>query len=123
MFEDMEITCIECSRVFTWSAGEQDYYRSRDLKQPKMCKPCREERRRRNKGQIWGARVAMTDVETRRVLCSRCQSLASKTVSQTHGRAVCPRCVGMEHDSPRDDLLTIEEWIRMANHVTPREFR
>lgn len=45
--QDREIVCIDCHRDFTWTAGEQQFYMSRDppLSQPKRCKRCREAKR------------------------------------------------------------------------------
>ena len=33
-------TCVDCKREFTWSYGEQRYFRERNLQPPKHCKDC-----------------------------------------------------------------------------------
>jgi uncharacterized membrane protein YsdA (DUF1294 family) len=43
---DILIKCSDCGRRFTWSVGEQHYYRQRGLNRPKRCKACRERQRR-----------------------------------------------------------------------------
>lgn len=45
--EDKVLTCVDCARDFTWTAGEQQFYMSKDppLNQPKRCGPCREAKR------------------------------------------------------------------------------
>lgn len=42
--QDREIVCLDCRQEFTWTAGEQQFYMSKDppLSEPKRCKPCRE---------------------------------------------------------------------------------
>lgn len=53
MFQDREITCIDCSQPFVFTAGEQDFYDKKGFKEePKRCKPCREARK--NKKQMGG---------------------------------------------------------------------
>lgn len=42
---DEVIVCVECGRSFTWSSGEQRYFRERGLERPKRCQACREQRR------------------------------------------------------------------------------
>lgn len=45
-FKNREIECIDCHIRFTFSAGEQFFYYSKRLAEPKRCKPCREARKR-----------------------------------------------------------------------------
>ena len=41
-----EVTlCVECGRAFTWSDGEQRYYREHGLDRPKRCPACRAQRK------------------------------------------------------------------------------
>ena len=42
---DEVIACIECGSAFTWSDGEQQYYRERGLDRPKRCPACRSRRK------------------------------------------------------------------------------
>ncbi len=44
-FADKILTCIECGSRFAFEAGEQTFYLSKGLAEPKRCKPCRDERR------------------------------------------------------------------------------
>jgi len=41
----IQITCVECGRVFAFSKGEQDYYRSKGFTNPKRCPECRGRRK------------------------------------------------------------------------------
>jgi hypothetical protein len=42
---DVTLTCASCRRGFTFTAGEQVYFRSKGLSRPKRCPECREYRR------------------------------------------------------------------------------
>jgi hypothetical protein len=42
---DERIECVECGRIFTWTSGEQRFFRERGLSRPKRCPDCRAHRR------------------------------------------------------------------------------
>lgn len=42
---DEIITCRQCGRPFTWSSGNQQYYREHGLVRPKDCSDCRAQRK------------------------------------------------------------------------------
>jgi len=46
-FKDESLICCDCGEAFTWSYGEQLYYRDRSLSPPRRCPKCREQRRKR----------------------------------------------------------------------------
>ncbi len=39
--ETITITCIECSKEFDFSAGEQEFFKGKGYDYPKRCKDCR----------------------------------------------------------------------------------
>ena len=43
--QDKKLICCDCGAQFTFSAGEQAYFKSKQLSQPKRCPRCREQRR------------------------------------------------------------------------------
>ena len=45
--EDKEIRCINCGKTFTFTVGEQEFYKERHLSEPKRCKECAKKRRMR----------------------------------------------------------------------------
>lgn len=45
-FKDKILTCRICRERFTWTVGEQRYYRSRFLAPPRTCPDCRPSKRR-----------------------------------------------------------------------------
>ncbi len=45
-FQDRVLTCVDCGNEFTWSEGEQAYFRDKGLmSEPKRCKDCRQARK------------------------------------------------------------------------------
>ena len=45
-FEDKSLQCSDCSQEFTFTAGEQEFYASRDLQnEPRRCPECRRARK------------------------------------------------------------------------------
>ncbi len=57
-FEDKTLTCVQCKSEFAFTAGEQEFFKERDLtSEPKRCKPCRQENkksRKRGRGREQG---------------------------------------------------------------------
>lgn len=47
VFQDRELTCVECDRPFFWTAGEQQFYAKQGFSDPKRCGPCRQAKRSR----------------------------------------------------------------------------
>jgi len=41
MNEEKTFTCIDCGESFGFTAGEQEFYKSKNLANPKRCKACR----------------------------------------------------------------------------------
>ena len=39
--QDRELLCQDCQSPFTWTAGEQRFYREQGFTQPKRCPGCR----------------------------------------------------------------------------------
>ena len=42
---DLEIDCVDCGKPFTWTGGDQLYFRDRELANPKRCMKCRKVKR------------------------------------------------------------------------------
>ena len=43
--EDIEIICRDCGKVFVFSIGEQEFYKSKNFPDPKRCRQCSKKRR------------------------------------------------------------------------------
>ena len=50
MFQDRNITCVECSQDFAFSADDQQYHSERGYSDPKRCPSCRAARRAQGGG-------------------------------------------------------------------------
>ena len=44
-FEDKQLTCVDCESIFLFTKGEQYYFASKGLVEPKRCSRCREKRK------------------------------------------------------------------------------
>jgi hypothetical protein len=44
-FRDKTLNCCDCGQSFVFTAGEQAFFASEGLSEPKRCKPCRELRK------------------------------------------------------------------------------
>ena len=43
--EDKEIVCKDCGKVFKFTVGEQEFYKSKNFPAPKRCRQCSKKRR------------------------------------------------------------------------------
>ena len=43
---DRVLHCFDCGQSFVFTAGEQAFFQSKSLSEPKRCRPCRELRKR-----------------------------------------------------------------------------
>lgn len=43
---DKTLTCVECGKEFTFTAGEQEFFASKGFQEPKKCKECRDASKR-----------------------------------------------------------------------------
>jgi CxxC-x17-CxxC domain-containing protein len=48
---DQQIQCRDCGATFTFTAGEQEFYASRNLSAPQRCKACRDARKTQKMGE------------------------------------------------------------------------
>lgn len=47
VLEDIEIECKDCHQPFTFTAGEQEFFRENSLNPPKRCGMCRLAKKKR----------------------------------------------------------------------------
>jgi CxxC-x17-CxxC domain-containing protein len=68
-YQDKSLTCVDCGATFTFSADEQELFKTRGyLNEPKRCPTCRQAKRAaRNSGGNFGTRRQMYTVT-----CSAC---------------------------------------------------
>ncbi|MBV9216603.1 MAG: zinc-ribbon domain containing protein [Acidobacteria bacterium] len=93
-FTDKLIPCIDCESEFVWTAGEQAFYRQKELQNPpKRCKSCKQAKNRRLEAielsKITGKKTRI-DVQAR---CARCQQTTTIPFYPSQGRPVyCRAC-------------------------------
>lgn len=67
-YEDQTLTCKDCGAEFVWSAGEQEFYASKNLSAPTRCKDCRAKKRAERDAQ----RGAPGERQMYDIVCSQC---------------------------------------------------
>lgn len=93
-FQDRSITCVDCSKEFTWTVGEQVFFHDKGLKnEPKRCKPCKQAKNDRlaaiSAAQSAGVkqRIEVT------VTCAQCHEQTTVPFYPSQGRPVyCRAC-------------------------------
>ena len=93
-FQDRAITCIDCSKDFTWTVGEQIFFRDKQLlNPPKRCKECKQAKNERL------AAIALAQASGIRqrievsVSCARCSTATTVPFYPSQGRPVyCRSC-------------------------------
>lgn len=84
-FSDRVLKCVDCGEDFTFTAGEQQFYREKQFtNEPRRCKPCKA--KKTQAGERGGK------VETSAV-CSQCGRETTVPFRPTQGRPVfCRQC-------------------------------
>ena len=93
-FEDKSIPCIDCKEDFVWTAGEQLFFRDKELKNPpKRCKACKKAKNSR----LEAIELARTTGQRHRIEvsanCARCETTTTVPFYPCQGRPVyCRAC-------------------------------
>lgn len=104
-FCDKAIICIGCAHEFTWTAGEQAFFRDKKLENPpKRCKPCKKMKNDRlsaiETAQITGKRMRI-EVSAE---CARCSAVTRVPFYPSQGRPVyCRTCYLEVSSQPNSD--------------------
>jgi N-acetylglutamate synthase-like GNAT family acetyltransferase len=54
-YNDQQLTCADCKRDFTWTAGEQEFFREKGFtNSPKRCRECRQAKKEQRGGERKG---------------------------------------------------------------------
>ena len=86
--EDKTLTCRECGQEFVFTAGEQEFYLSRNLmNEPGRCPECRAARRRERNSGYGGSRLSYP------AICASCGVETTVPFEPREGRPVyCREC-------------------------------
>lgn len=93
-FEDTNILCIDCAQEFVWTAGEQVFFRDKQLQNPpKRCKDCKKAKNRR----LEAIELARTTGKRQRIEvraeCANCRVVTTVPFYPCQGRPVyCRDC-------------------------------
>lgn len=93
-FEDAEIVCIDCSKDFTWTAGEQLFYHDKGLQNPpKRCKACKQAKNERLAAIANAQAVGIKQRIEVAVHCANCDGYTTVPFYPSQGRPVyCRSC-------------------------------
>ena len=92
--QDRSIICVDCSKEFIWTVGEQVFFHDKGLKnEPKRCKPCKHAKNERlatinaAQGSCVKQRIEVT------VTCAQCGEKTTVPFYPSQGRPVyCRSC-------------------------------
>lgn len=93
-FVDKTIPCIDCSEAFVWSAGEQAFFRDKELTNPpKRCKTCKKAKNRRLDAIEMAKTTGKRHMIEVRVDCAQCSQSTTIPFYPSQGRPVyCRQC-------------------------------
>lgn len=93
-FADSSIVCIDCVKEFVWTAGEQDFYRDKQLQNPpKRCKDCKKAKNRRLEAIENSKKTGERHRIEVKADCARCSETTTVPFYPCQGRPVyCRKC-------------------------------
>lgn len=97
--EDQEIKCIDCDSSFIWSAGEQLFFRDKNLTNPpKRCKRCKKAKNERINAVISAQQAGIKQRVEVAVHCAQCNCYTTVPFYPSQGRPVlCRSCFLEKH--------------------------
>jgi CxxC-x17-CxxC domain-containing protein len=94
-FEDKQLNCITCEREFTFTAGEQEFFALKDLRNiPKRCPDCRRAEKAQREGK---APPTLFEVK-----CENCGQQTTVAFKPTGKSPVY--CTGCFHDKRKSEV-------------------
>ncbi|MFN6963277.1 MAG: zinc-ribbon domain containing protein [Pyrinomonadaceae bacterium] len=92
--QDKPILCIDCGKTFTWTVGEQIFFRDKGLQNPpKRCKECKQAKNERIAAISTAQAMGVKQRIEVSVACARCQSVTTVPFYPSQGRPVyCRSC-------------------------------
>ncbi len=93
-FEDRSILCIDCNQDFTWTVGEQIFFRDKQLlNPPKRCKECKQAKNERLAAIAAAQASGIKQRIEVTVNCADCQEQTTVPFYPSQGRPVyCRSC-------------------------------
>lgn len=100
-FEDIMINCMDCTAQFFWTAGEQAFFRDKQLQNPpKRCKDCKRAKNHRLAAiEISHATGIRQRIEVK-ASCAKCFEVTTIPFYPSQGRPVyCRACFAAINDA------------------------
>jgi len=93
-FQDRAIACIDCGKDFTWTVGEQIFFRDKQLQNPpKRCKECKQAKNERLAAIAAAQAMGVRQRVEVSVNCARCTATTTVPFYPSQGRPVyCRSC-------------------------------
>lgn len=93
-FDDRSIVCGDCSKTFTWTAGEQAFFRDKGLQNPpKRCKDCKQAKNERLAAIAAAQASGIKQRIEVSVSCAKCGEATTVPFYPSQGRPVyCRSC-------------------------------
>lgn len=93
-FENITIGCIDCAKEFIWTAGEQTFFRDKQLQNPpKRCKECKQAKNERLAAITAAQSSGIKQRIEVSVNCARCEATTTVPFYPSQGRPVyCRSC-------------------------------
>jgi len=89
-FQDQKMVCRDCGNEFTWTAGEQEFYKQKGFdNKPSRCPDCRKKKKFEKAGGGFGG----GDRQSFEITCSQCGAKDTVPFQPREGRDVlCRNC-------------------------------
>lgn len=93
-FEDITISCMDCTVQFVWTAGEQVFFRDKKLQNPpKRCKDCKRAKNHRLAAIAFSHTTGIRQRIEVRASCAKCSEVTTIPFYPSQGRPVyCRAC-------------------------------
>lgn len=88
-FQDQKLVCRDCGNEFTWTAGEQEFYKQKGFdNKPSRCQDCRKKKKFEGRGGYNGG-----ERQSFEITCSQCGAKDTVPFKPREGREVlCRNC-------------------------------
>jgi len=89
-YQNEQLQCVECGKIFEFSAEDQEFYAQKGYSSPKRCPECRENRKARSNNSRGGYRSERRDYN---VTCAACGCQTTVPFKPSNDRPVfCSDC-------------------------------
>lgn len=97
--QDTNIRCIDCGQEFVWTAGEQLFFRDKNLKNPpKRCKGCKKAKNERLAAITAAQNAGIKQRVEVAVHCAKCNAYTTVPFYPSQGRPVLCRSCFLEQN-------------------------